>query len=235
MNQTFSDFELILIDDGSPDNSGAICDQYAAKDNRVRVIHKENGGVSSARNAGLNAAQGTYIAFIDSDDEVAPNYIELLNSKKADVVITGIAKLDPNNQVYHYLAYAEQDLNAIDSDCVRKLYENAGVFYVYSKAYRRSIIEEAGLRFNDSLSLGEDTLFFVEYLLCCRSLSYVQGTPYMYHKYKHETLTVPGIGYVDKIISAHSMIFERLQGYFHESFEALSDKIVWDAFYEVIF
>ena len=235
LNQTFSDFELILIDDGSPDNSGAICDQYAAKDNRVRVIHKENGGVSSARNAGLNAAQGTYIAFVDSDDEVAPNYIELLNSKRADAVVCGVTNIDPDNQVHHQLKFIEQDINVINSDCVRKLYEDAGILYVYSKAYRRSIIEEAGLRFNDSLSLGEDTLFFVEYLLCCRSLSYVQGTPYIYHKYKHETLTVLGISYVEKIVSANSLIFERLQGHFHESFEALSDKIVWDAFYEVIF
>ena len=63
--QTFTDFELILVDDGSPDNCGAICDEYAEKDNRVRVIHKENGGVSSARNAGLDAAAGNYICFVE--------------------------------------------------------------------------------------------------------------------------------------------------------------------------
>ncbi|KAF3371822.1 glycosyl transferase family 2, partial [Enterococcus faecium] len=66
--QTFTDFEVILVDDGSPDNSGKICDEYAEKDNRVRVIHKENGGLSSARNAGIDVARGKYLGFVDSDD-----------------------------------------------------------------------------------------------------------------------------------------------------------------------
>ena len=77
--QTFSDFELILIDDGSPDNSGQICDEYAGKENRIHVIHKENGGVSTARNAGLDIAPGKFIVFVDSDDEVASNYLEILS------------------------------------------------------------------------------------------------------------------------------------------------------------
>ena len=74
--QSFQDFELLLVDDGSPDDSGAMCDAYAAKDSRVRVIHKPNGGVSSARNAGLDAARGDYVVFVDSDDYVDPSYLE---------------------------------------------------------------------------------------------------------------------------------------------------------------
>lgn len=70
--QTFTDFELILVDDGSPDNCGAICDEYAAKDSRILVIHKENGGLSDARNAGLDIAKGEYIGFVDSDDYISP-------------------------------------------------------------------------------------------------------------------------------------------------------------------
>lgn len=92
--QTFKDFELILVDDGSPDNSGAMCDQYAKEDARVKVIHKENGGLSSARNAGIEAAKGDYLGFIDSDDFIATDMYELLytNSIKedADVSICGI-------------------------------------------------------------------------------------------------------------------------------------------------
>lgn len=78
--QTFSDFELILVDDGSPDNCGAICDEYAAKDSRVRVIHQENQGLSGARNSGIDIAEGEYITFIDSDDLVSFDYLELLHS-----------------------------------------------------------------------------------------------------------------------------------------------------------
>ena len=235
LNQTFSDFELILIDDGSPDNSGAICDQYAAKDNRVRVIHKENGGVSSARNAGLNAAQGTYIAFVDSDDEVAPDYIELLNSKRADSVVCGITNLDPDNRVQHQLKFAEQDLNVIDLDCVRRLRDNRAIFCVYSKRYKRAIIESGGLRFNETVSLGEDSLFYIQYLLYCNNLSYVSGTPYFYHKYEHETLSILGANYVDKSISVNDLIFKSLQSHFDEPVTDIIDKNIWDAFYTVIF
>ena len=76
--QTFSDFELILVDDGSPDNSGRICDDYAKKDARVRVVHKQNGGLSSARNAGIEVAKGKYLGFVDSDDYIAEDMYELL-------------------------------------------------------------------------------------------------------------------------------------------------------------
>ena len=78
INQSYKNLEIILVDDGSPDNCGQICDEYAKKDNRIKVIHKENGGLSSARNAGLDIATGEYISFIDSDDYVAENFIEKL-------------------------------------------------------------------------------------------------------------------------------------------------------------
>lgn len=84
--QTFSDFELILVDDGSPDNCGAICDEYAAKDSRVRVIHQENQGLSGARNSGIDIAEGEYITFIDSDDFVDARYLEILMEGAKDGV-----------------------------------------------------------------------------------------------------------------------------------------------------
>lgn len=78
LHQTYTNLEIILVDDGSKDNCPAICDEYAKKDNRIKVIHKENGGLSSARNAGLKLACGEYISLIDSDDFVAPNFFEVL-------------------------------------------------------------------------------------------------------------------------------------------------------------
>lgn len=92
LNQTFKDYELILVDDGSPDNCGSICDEYARKDNRITVIHKKNGGLSSARNAGLDIAKGDYITFVDSDDELGTdttyeeNICILLANKEIDVL-----------------------------------------------------------------------------------------------------------------------------------------------------
>lgn len=87
--QTFTDFEVILVDDGSPDHCGEICDDYARRDPRVRVFHKENGGVSSARNVGLNHACGEWIAFVDADDWILPHYLEaILVEKDTDIIIT---------------------------------------------------------------------------------------------------------------------------------------------------
>ena len=94
LNQTFKDFELILVDDGSIDTSGKICDEYNLKDNRIKVIHKENGGLSSARNAGLDIAQGEYIGFVDSDDWIELDMYEELykicKENDTDVGIVGI-------------------------------------------------------------------------------------------------------------------------------------------------
>ena len=78
LNQTYTDLELILVDDGSPDRSGEMCDAWAERDSRVRVIHKPNGGVCSARNAGLDAARGEYAAFVDSDDWLDPGMYEAM-------------------------------------------------------------------------------------------------------------------------------------------------------------
>ena len=78
INQTYKNLEIILVDDGSPDNCGKMCDEYAKNDNRIVVIHKENGGLSDARNAGIEIAKGKYISFIDSDDYVTEDYVEFL-------------------------------------------------------------------------------------------------------------------------------------------------------------
>lgn len=96
LSQTFTDFELILVDDGSPDNCGAICDEYALEDSRVRVIHKQNGGLSDARNAGIDMAKGEFLTFIDSDDLVAPEYLNrLYHSIKSSAAEIAICNMLP--------------------------------------------------------------------------------------------------------------------------------------------
>ena len=96
LQQSFGDFEIILVDDGSPDGCGAICDAYASQDPRVRAVHKSNGGLSSARNAGLHVARGDVIAFVDSDDWVSPDFLEAMyvamEREGADIVECGVVK-----------------------------------------------------------------------------------------------------------------------------------------------
>ncbi|MGF2941895.1 glycosyltransferase family 2 protein [Enterococcus xiangfangensis] len=138
--QTFTDFELILVDDGSPDNSGAICDQYAEKDSRIKVIHKENGGLSDARNAGIEVAKGKYLGFIDSDDYIADDMYELLYNniikEKADLSICGIYHVyegkEPERKIEKYMVLNRDEAtvlifhgNQISDHAVNKLYSRS--------------------------------------------------------------------------------------------------------------
>lgn len=103
VNQTYKNLEIILVDDGSPDNCGVICDEYAKKDQRIRVIHKENGGLSDARNAGLDIMQGDYVAFVDSDDWLPLDAIEILHKEAvdtmADIIVGECIRIDENGEI----------------------------------------------------------------------------------------------------------------------------------------
>ena len=168
--QSCADFELILVDDGSSDGSGELCDTLAAKDDRIRVIHKPNGGVSSARNAGIAAAAGEYITFCDSDDYLEPDYLAtLLKTAEAEPagshiwcrfrVVTGSKKENAAPErasaesVLHYTRRDYMTLHEmwLDASPVNKL-------------YTARVIKEAGLRFPDDLSLGEDWMFNLAYI-----------------------------------------------------------------------
>lgn len=112
LNQSFRDFELILVDDGSPDRCGEICDRYAAADDRIRVIHQKNGGVSAARNAGMEVSKGKYIVFVDSDDMVHPLYLEHLykaiQKHNADISMCWFSRFEKNPTYDENQAYAEK-------------------------------------------------------------------------------------------------------------------------------
>lgn len=179
--QTFTDWELILVDDGSMDASASICDDYACRDKRIRVIHKKNGGVSSARNVGLDNASGEYVCFIDSDDWVDPSYLAdfKMDCYDADVYISG-AKYDTYGKTYSYKQYESvycSDVKAI-SECYihQKLMDNG---YPWGKLFRLNIIQESGLKFDEKLSINEDHIFVLECMLNASSM-YVANS-YGYH------------------------------------------------------
>lgn len=140
--QTEGNFELILVDDGSPDQCGKICDDYALKDGRVTVIHKENGGLSDARNAGLKIAKGDYTAFVDSDDWLEPEYLEILlqGIEGADICECGIFRTDGNDVIQK----PENPRRAVYSgqEALKNLI-NDHLFhqYVWNKLYRTEVIK----------------------------------------------------------------------------------------------
>ena len=168
--QVYADFELILVDDGSTDGSKALCDRLATEDTRIRVIHKPNGGVSSARNAGIDAATGGYITFCDSDDYLESDYLEtLVQTAKSNPdcghiwccfqTVTGYQK---ENAVPNYIS-AEPVLHYTLKDymTLHEMWLDAGPC---NKLYTSRIIKEADLCFLEDLSLGEDWLFNLAYI-----------------------------------------------------------------------
>lgn len=189
LNQTVPDFELILIDDGSPDRSGAICDEYAAKDARIRVIHQENGGVSKARNAGLDAAQGQYVVFVDSDDYVCINYLEELDGDDVDLVVSGTIVYEPDGRIRTTISEQEETKVILSEDdrmaCLTKWYS----MQVFGKRFKRELIDFHNLRFDISLNFGEDTIFMAEYLLLIQNVRTRREATYNYSADNPESLT----------------------------------------------
>ena len=127
--QTITDFELILVDDGSPDNSGKICDEYASIDSRIIVIHQPNGGVSKARNTGLDIAKGEYIVFVDSDDTVTSDYLAVFDEESADLVVTGY-KLIRETGDMDILEINKKHIAIIDVDAIIFMLKKSVLFYI---------------------------------------------------------------------------------------------------------
>lgn len=182
LSQTYTDFELILVNDGSKDGSGDICDEYAQKDTRVRVFHKENGGVSSARNLGLEEAKGEWIAFVDSDDWVEEGYLKELyddTNLGGDLIIHGSFTRDHekrNNEVISdYKVYSTQ--NRIDFFETLKISFNG---FPVSKLYNNYIVRENKIKFPLGVSLSEDTIFILNYCAFIDSVLYRDKINYRY-------------------------------------------------------
>jgi glycosyltransferase involved in cell wall biosynthesis len=175
--QSYTDFELLLIDDGSPDNCGAICDEYAAKDSRVRVLHKENGGVSSARNLGLDNAQGEWITFIDSDDWVESEFLDkLIEGGNADLIVGGCYRTSGMKQHLEDRLYDMKSIPEFLDLYLDKLLLRTP----WGKLFKRSIIEDNHIRFKKDIRFGEDTLVVYEYLCHCSCIASVSYCGYNY-------------------------------------------------------
>lgn len=155
--QTFIDFEVLLINDGSYDLSGVICDKYASKDSRIRVIHKKNGGVSSARNTGIDCAEGEWICFVDSDDYVDPNYLSNLLrgvDNNTDIVY---ANYDSYNYIPREITLDTK--SAIDFMIENSIFSMSGPV---AKLYKTKLIHDYNIRFPINVHMGEDAIFNLE-------------------------------------------------------------------------
>lgn len=176
LNQSFTDFELLLIDDGSKDKSGEICDEYAARDSRIRVFHKENGGVSSARNVGLDNARGEWVAFVDADDEVSDGYFHIhADHEFVDVVVKPFYIVKKENEETYYRNKVKLIINRED---IFKFFVRKRVHALWDTIIKKKVI--GSNRFDDDVSIGEDYLFLLSILPTVESLAFDDKGPYRY-------------------------------------------------------
>ncbi|MBR5148258.1 MAG: glycosyltransferase family 2 protein [Bacteroidaceae bacterium] len=177
LSQSYADFELLLIDDGSPDGCGAICDDYAAKDSRVRVFHKENGGVSSARNLGLDNAQGEWITFVDSDDWLESDFLEkLMVDDCTDLVVGG--NIRPSGELKQA---SDRQYDALSiADFLEEHLNGSLLRAPWGKLLRYSIIDSNHIRFDEQIRFGEDTIFIYQYLCQCNIVTTISFCGYHY-------------------------------------------------------
>ena len=211
LDQTYTEWEMIIVDDGSKDDTLDICQSY--DDSRIRVLHKENGGVSSARNHGLKFAQGDYIAFIDSDDFIEADYLEHLSQGlDYDIVISGFCyENTPESSSFH-LKLANRE--AVGRE-LSKLINADQLCYPWGRLFKRSIIETYHIRFDEAMRFAEDNVFNWEYLCHINSLR-IDTTQKDYHKSSDEggagyNLSFEEMDYVDGQLF---MLSQKLESYY---------------------
>lgn len=219
LNQEYTDFELLLMDDGSKDSSAQICDDYAAKDSRVRVVHKENSGVSATRNMALDMATGKYLQFLDSDDWITPNATKLLVEAAeitgCDMVIADFYRV-VGERVSHKGTIEDEGVLSRE-EFAEQMMENPADFYygvLWNKLYRRDIVEEHKLRMDAKISWCEDFMFNLEYIRYCNLFFALQVPIYYYVKTKG-SLVSQGMS-ISKTIKTKLMVFEYYNDFYKQ-------------------
>lgn len=193
VNQTYKDIEIILVDDGSPDNCPAICDRYAEKDSRIKVIHKQNGGLINARKSGLEIAQGDYIGFVDSDDWIEPEmyeyFAQMINKYSPDMVLSDFyydnnGQLTDSEQLFDKEYYNK---NALEEFIYPKMLFS-GTYYKFginpccwSKVFKKELIKKNLPLVDGRIKMGEDAAFTYPCLIDAKSAATVKKPCYHYN------------------------------------------------------
>lgn len=227
LNQEYDDFEVILVDDGSTDLSGEICDRYRALDTRVRVLHKENTGVSDSRNLAIEQAKGTWLQFLDSDDWITPDATRLLvrgaDSHGCDMVIADFYRVV--GERVSRKGDIEEGGVMTRSEFAEHMMEDPADFYygvLWNKLYRRSIVEEYGLRMDTGINWCEDFMFNLEYLMHADRIYALQAPIYYYVKRKG---SLASQGYsITKTIRMKMTVFE----YYNDFYKNVYDEKDYD-------
>ena len=197
--QTYTDFELILVDDGSPDRCGVICDEYALKDSRIRVIHKQNGGLSDARNAGLDQATGEYIYFLDSDDSILPDLLDKAVSemdKGMDMVVFRFQNVAPDQSTEpgHEVGDCTYHFETEKERCAffQKVLLPCRIGWeAWARVFRRDLIESYRIRFADNRRIFAEDLYFS--LCYCAHVSNICCMDSVFYNYRLRENSIMGV------------------------------------------
>ena len=192
LSQTFTDFELILVNDGSADGSLALCESFAGKDSRVNVVNKTNGGASSARNYGIDAAKGDYICFVDADDYVGEKYLEQLYQdqcldKEIDLVMHGMIQVKGGSQIA--ISLPKSKTYSLEKDT---FFEDVNLFKFCGpccKLFKRDLIENYRVRYNESIIYSEDFDFLAKYLIHSAKVRTSEAKNYFYEAHANTVST----------------------------------------------
>lgn len=221
LNQTYPDFELILLDDGSTDGSGPICDAYAEKDRRIRVLHKENTGVSDTRNQGIAMAEGEYLQFLDSDDWIPPHatesFVRTVTEHPCDMVIADFYRV-VGERVSQKGDIDREGLVDRAGYAAHMMQKPADFYYgvLWNKFYKHSLIEEYEIKMDTSISWCEDFLFNMEYVRHIRS-AYVLRVPVYYYVKTKGSLVTQGIS-MKKTIQMKRKVFSYYNAFYKDVF-----------------
>lgn len=203
LKQTFRDFELIMVDDGSTDKSGGLCDQFASQDGRIKVLHIKNNGVSNARNIGLKYANGKYVFFCDGDDYIDHHAFETMvkisEEYKADLLICGYYheshKIGADNKVHvdSYPTFWNDDIFYPSTKAIRKdlvaIWNKSLMYNVWNKLFRLDIIQAHDIHFSTDLTMGEDLDFINRYFVHCNSFYVLKNCFYHYIRERADSAT----------------------------------------------
>jgi len=191
LDQTFTDFELILVDDGSPDNCGAICDEYARADHRIRVIHQSNRGAAAARNAGIDEAEGRHIAFCDSDDIVSSMWLERLVTTAGEKVLP-VGAFCADEKHLGAARRIDSSIVVAGKEYPRECYFDLNIAglagFLWNALYRREIINRHHIRLRELHEKGdynEDLLFTLNYIRYIDSVLYTGYADYLYNTHEN--------------------------------------------------
>lgn len=213
INQTYRNLEIILVDDGSPDRCPDICDLYASKDKRIKVIHKQNGGLVSARKAGLLASKGEYIGYVDGDDWIGPGFYQALlhsiQQSDSDIAVAGFCRdlFSRTKNILNSISSGVYEGQSLDNIRTKMLsfgsfYQHGITTYLWNKLFKRETIIETQLAVDERITIGEDAAVVYNAIFNCKRMVITDNCAYHYRQREDSML---------KLSSNYVQEYERLK------------------------